>query len=520
MAKAKRSANGGKTSTSGPFVTVRHYCQGIGDSHLLRFPKADGGDFWMLIDCGVHSSVSGGSTKMARVVADIAERTKGWLDVIVVTHEHMDHVSAFRTAAETFKGFTVGEVWMAWTEDPDDPQARELDKFKQQAVAALQSTSQRLDRAGALGPQLSTLQTGLDALLGFSFGVKGERVRDSRDAAARLAKGGVRYFEPGDPPIALAGVPGVRIYVLGPPRDRALLGLTERASDMYAMGAGPGWPVERVLSAAFAAADAAGGVSFDYAAPFDPNVGSDLARLAASPLAAPDDVAPEIAAFARDHYFGPSVDPAPASRSRRPARRADAERDQAWRRIDLDWLSVSADLAMQLDDKTNNTSLVLAFEFTDTGRVLLFAADAQIGNWLSWQDAHWDVDGAMVAGPDLLARTVYYKVGHHGSHNATARTKGLELMTNPDLSAFIPTNSADAKKVGWHEMPYDKILAALGSAALAVWCAPMTPGSSTKQGRRPLRRHPARSGQSITRPASGSSSISPDQPGTGRDDKC
>ena len=40
-------------------VTVRHYCQGIGDCHLLSFPKADGTHFWMLIDCGIHSSVSG-----------------------------------------------------------------------------------------------------------------------------------------------------------------------------------------------------------------------------------------------------------------------------------------------------------------------------------------------------------------------------------------------------------------------------------------------------------------------------
>ncbi|ACB96424.1 hypothetical protein [Beijerinckia indica] len=117
---------------------------------------------------------------------------------------------------------------------------------------------------------------------------------------------------------------------------------------------------------------------------------------------------------------------------------------------------------MQLDDKTNNTSLVLAFEFVDTKRVLLFAADAQIGNWLSWQNANWQVDGGVVTGPDLLARTVYYKVGHHGSKNATAREKGLELMKSPDLSAFIPTNKHDAQQVHWGEMPYDKLLTALG----------------------------------------------------------
>src|SRR5258708_2810615 len=37
-------------------VRIRFYCQGIGDCHLLRFKKPDG-FFWMLIDCGIHSSV-------------------------------------------------------------------------------------------------------------------------------------------------------------------------------------------------------------------------------------------------------------------------------------------------------------------------------------------------------------------------------------------------------------------------------------------------------------------------------
>ena len=131
----------------------------------------------------------------------------------------------------------------------------------------------------------------------------------------------------------------------------------------------------------------------------------------------------------------------------------------------MDWLGVSADLAMQLDDRTNNTSLVLAFEFVDTRRVLLFAADAQVGNWLSWQDLRWTVDDQAVTGPDLLARTVYYKVGHHGSHNATLKAKGLELMASPDLAAFIPTNEADAKKVGWGEMPFKGILEELEQRA-------------------------------------------------------
>jgi hypothetical protein len=132
------------------------------------------------------------------------------------------------------------------------------------------------------------------------------------------------------------------------------------------------------------------------------------------------------------------------------------EVDQSWRRIDHDWLGVSADLAIQLDYRTNNSSLVLAFEFLDTKRVMLFVGDAQVGNWLSWKNVSWANDDTTVS--DLLARTIFYKVGHHGSRNATLKQRGLELMTSPDLSAFIPTNEKDALKVKWGEMPSRPIL--------------------------------------------------------------
>ena len=50
MARKTKPAKLRKAYTSGAAVTVRHYCQGIGDSHLLRFAR-EGGDFWVLIAC-------------------------------------------------------------------------------------------------------------------------------------------------------------------------------------------------------------------------------------------------------------------------------------------------------------------------------------------------------------------------------------------------------------------------------------------------------------------------------------
>jgi len=69
-----------------------------------------------------------------------------------------------------------------------------------------------------------------------------------------------------------------------------------------------------------------------------------------------------------------------------------------------------------LDDQMNNTSLILLFEVG--GKKLLFPGDAQIENW-SW---------ALEDAPDakqtraLLAGVDFYKVGHHGSRNATPKT--------------------------------------------------------------------------------------------------
>jgi hypothetical protein len=124
-------------------------------------------------------------------------------------------------------------------------------------------------------------------------------------------------------------------------------------------------------------------------------------------------------------------------------------------------LGFSSILALQLDNRTNNTSLVLAFERIADGKVLLFPADAQRGNWQSWSDPTelaWSVTDPggtpkTVRTTDLLKRTVFYKVGHHSSHNATARVNGLEKMEQNTLVSFIPLDRKVAKAKRWNTMP-------------------------------------------------------------------
>ena len=135
---------------------------------------------------------------------------------------------------------------------------------------------------------------------------------------------------------------------------------------------------------------------------------------------------------------------------------------QAWRRIGEGWLDGADTLALKLDRITNNTSLVSALELGPKARtdnpVILFAADAQVGNWQSWQQIAWpDYAGRAVTGPDLLRRTIIYKVGHHASHNATPMQGGLEAIAKLRL-ALVPTNAETSCKVGWDTLPWGSLL--------------------------------------------------------------
>ena len=138
---------------------------------------------------------------------------------------------------------------------------------------------------------------------------------------------------------------------------------------------------------------------------------------------------PDCRTFFTLHY---GDDQTPASFAPVPAKRGDDEvpDNPDWRRINQEWLYSAEQLALDMNDQTNNASLVLAFELTKGGKVLLFAADAQRGNWASWARKDWKDGDEVVTARDLLGRTVLYKVGHHGSHNATLNGSARDEVPN------------------------------------------------------------------------------------------
>ncbi len=455
-APAKKGVTAQKTSPAGspaalaaPIVApgsprnwrarVRMYRHGLGDCFLLTFPRRDGRAFNMLIDCG---ALARDKVFMRSVVAHIRDTVlagasgKAKLDVVVGTHEHKDHVSGFNQAREIFSDeFDFGCVWLAWTEDLGKGEIRKVKEAKKKAVTRLQGLVGMSSLAG------SDLAQAVSGLLGFSQDDDSTDARRVADAMTYLKlrgseAGDLRFLEPGGEPFGIDGVDGVRVYVLGPPKDPSMLKTSAITEAMKR---------DHVIFHLAAMGDAgmdALGAALDSA--LDPTVPNKADR--SHPFAAQHRVTKELEN--------------PATGQMQPNPCHDLIKDflgrtyddpaQQWRRVDHDWLASFGQLALDLDNDTNNTSLVLAFEFEKTREVLLFVADAQIGSWLSWAELEFTVPGRSrpVTAADLLSRTVFYKVGHHCSHNATANAAGLDLMTHNDLVAFIPLDKATAKKQG------------------------------------------------------------------------
>lgn len=451
-------------------VTVRMYNPGFGDCFLLAFRAEDGTEDvtarYMLIDCGAHQSYSGGAARLREIAADIAKATGNHLHIVAVTHEHWDHLAGFCRARSYFESpMEIDELCLAWPENPDDTDTKRLKELYGKKVKELTAAVEELKQAK--DPLADVIEGILDfdraALLfdkgGFDLGLDVEDVlpaaENSNEAQYQFLKDRSKqkpppYLQPGDPPLTVPGVKGVKIYVLGPPRD------IERIRDTKPGEESPvGPPLLDEWTAFSLGALAARGedklgdedkeaywrsLPFERKSPYRIPL-DDLKKEEA------DEKVERYRPFFQAHYgLADTGDHAPA-----------------WRRIDTDWLTGALRIALRISSYVNNTSLVLAIELTDSEprKVLLFVGDAQVGNWGSWSEVTWggDGEGPEVSASDLIQRTVLYKVGHHGSHNATL-TEYVEKMS-PDLVAMIPVDENwAADEQGW-EHPADSVLKAL-----------------------------------------------------------
>ena len=488
-------------------IIVRMYRQGLGDCFLLALPASGAATKYLLVDCGVHKRQTDGPVRLAQVLKNVTAATGSRLDVIVATHEHADHLSGFVQKGSPFltNDIDIGEVWFAWTEKRGDRQADTLRRKRGAAQSlidkAVEEARKRAGR-GLDGPKLADQLEGLmdfdqppdgsvelDAVQKRLDGLKDTSVLCTDSAVAggpvAMAKKSASKVKPSSNELALrllaltAGdnntkhcepgkvreiedVKNFRAYVLGPPRSDLL----EKEKPSKIRGAKEGDPggaykevyltasgINRALALnpRFALEDVVGGapLSEDWRYPFATRYQHRY-----------DLVTDGKDAEADEFKWNDKGGPLPAESTNAFIQSAYLNSAETWRRIDGDWLNAAESLALDLAGDTNNTSLALALEWgaPGKGRVLLFAADAQVGNWLSWRDQSYGEPGHKVTIEELLNRVLLYKVGHHGSHNATVRRDprdtstpdpngapfGLELMN--DIIAMIPVDHDAVRK--------------------------------------------------------------------------
>ena len=378
-------------------VAVRMYNVGFGDAFLITV-QGPGKPWRMLIDCGVHSQGQArriGET-VAAVISDLTVMSPDGtphLDVVAATHHHADHISGF--ALEAWEQVVVDEVWLPFVEDESDADAAALRRSHTLAAQAL---------LGLIGQRTNGLDQGkwpaeVAEASWFALNSFG-----NADAADRLlGRNGlhfarphrVRFFpSPTESENTVAAADGVVAHVLGPSRD----------------------PEDLTL--------------------MDPPKSAGWLRLNLEDPMADDDDLTGVPLFDPDYVV--------SDRKRLPKALRDAKRSLKLAAVSNDAGLLGA--ASILERSVNNTSLFLVLEVAGTR--LIFPGDAQEGAW-----RHVLQNPAKAA---LLRDAAFYKVGHHGSHNATPKAF-VENVWQDGGYAMLPWGMVKR----WKDIPERHLLAAL-----------------------------------------------------------
>ena len=363
-------------------VTVRMYQVGFGDCFVVSFhydTALDDGrtERHVLIDMGsTHRPKTGPGKVVARAAGLIAEHTGG-IDAVVATHRHKDHVSGFgdSAAAPVLATFDPKLVLRPWTDNPE--LATDATKpAESQALATALEAGQHF--ANVLASRVGDADSG--SLRGQLAAATDEQL-PNRKAIEQLEKwaenGRGEYLSAGDSTRLEQVVPGIRVRVLGPPTVEQSPKILKQADED---------PEEFWML---------------HARQVEADVGRVLTgRRDAEIVVGTSEGGQE------------KVAPGPI----------------AWliEKLERQQLHSLLRIVRTVDDALNNTSLILLI---DAGKLrLLFPGDAQIENWL------W----SLKEGPDheelseLLKDVDLYKVGHHGSRNATPHSLVRLWGEDPD----------------------------------------------------------------------------------------
>jgi hypothetical protein len=404
-------------------LEIRAYQVGFGDCFLLSFIYSKTVKRHVLIDFGTmelptRSKKVTPAQHMLRVAEDIKHVCGKKLAAVIATHRHADHISGFATDGKNGgPGKVIAQcnpsvVLQPWTEDPDarrDARAATRDSSRSSksfiaSLAAMHKVAAEVCRLADSPPR--TVSTALAKQLHF-LGMDNIRNESAVNNLIAMGTNGAAVWAHHGSNAGLGRVlPGVKVHVLGPPN----LKQSEKIRKMRSKDPDQFWML----------------------------------------MGGPRSLQ--------------SMGVARAVRGNGAARSLPVPVEARWFRDRL--ASLTGNQLLQivrvLDDQMNNTSLILLFEVG--GKKLLFPGDAQIENW---SYALEDAPNA-AATRKLLAGVDLYKVGHHGSRNATpkkllweafskrGKAKGKRLRT---LLSTLP--GKHGKKEKHTEVPRGTLLDAL-----------------------------------------------------------
>jgi beta-lactamase superfamily II metal-dependent hydrolase len=294
------------------------YRPGFGDCFLVSFGAAASARH-VLIDFGAH--MHGEIGTMEGIMDNLETITNKRLELIVATHAHRDHISGFGKFADRFADFQIGEVWLPWTDDPDDKDAAALEKKQLALYNTLNKHLRVALKATESDPEYAAALHALSNLAG-NDKAKSELARGFGTGAK------VQYLKAGVSIAKVGAATGLSAEILSPPKEKEFFSRMDPPANQRFLAA-PG--------------DLSGAIR-----PF-PNL--EIRKGQRDYQAIVKDKQPLVAAKEITKLHG--LAEAPAGR-----------------------------LALALDNVRNNTSLVIVFRYR--GKSLLFPGDAQWGNWQSW----------------------------------------------------------------------------------------------------------------------------------------
>jgi beta-lactamase superfamily II metal-dependent hydrolase len=414
-------------------LRVRMYRVGFGDFFLVIVPTSNG-DQHILIDCGVFKGTSGTGDigSIVEAVEDMYKTTNGHLALVIMTHRHADHIAGF-SKAERFKDFTASMVWMPyWEQFNDDTKssghhlqldaqglaanfanvALKLgageDAEAKEALAQLGNAAGNEDGNNSAHDLLMNIDE-LAANLGMQF--RGRADADAQEALAQLGNAtGIEDFNAAARSKKKAGGNAAALELL-----KNHLGQNGKKVRYYSAGDKPDLPSElKDLKATILGPPPEKAKAFLALMDLKKGVGQYLDSMNESDDG-PKAIQPfswEWASDAKSHY------------PKKDVRGFPIDYDKCIQDLHNSQPDMLVAAAAKIENFLNNQSLVVLFEFD--GKKLLFAGDAQGGNWEYWlfktdapQKDPTKAGDIIETSKELLQTIDFYKVGHHGSTNAT-----------------------------------------------------------------------------------------------------